>query len=106
MTARLRRFSATEIDDWISDPYSIYAKRILNLRLPDDIDRAPDAALRGNIVHDVLAAFVKEYSEGPLPDDALSQLRQFAEHFLNHLADPQWRVFWWPAFELLSWAVC
>ena len=103
VTARPRRFSATEIDDWISDPYSIYAKRILNLRPLDDIDRAPDAALRGNIVHDALAAFVKEYPEGPLPDDALSQLRQFGRTFFEPFWQiPSVRVFWWPAFELLS----
>ena len=46
---RPRRFSATEIDDWIIDPYSLYAKRILGLRQLDEIDRPVDAALRGNL---------------------------------------------------------
>ena len=100
---RPRTFSATEIDDWISDPYSIYAKRILGLRPLDDIDRAPDAALRGNIVHDALAAFIKAHPKGPFGSDALGELRAFGRRYF----EPFWqissvRVFWWPAFELMS----
>ena len=101
--ARPRTFSATEIDDWISDPYSIYAKRILGLRPLDEIDRAPDATLRGNIVHDALAAFIKAHPKGPLGSDALAELRAFGRRCF----EPFWqissvRVFWWPAFELMS----
>lgn len=100
---RPRTFSATEIDDWISDPYSIYAKRILGLRPLDDIDRAPDAALRGNIVHDALASFIKAHPKGPFGSDALGELRVFGRRYF----EPFWqissvRVFWWPAFELMS----
>lgn len=103
ISARPRTFSATEIDDWISDPYSIYAKRILGLRPLDEIDRAPDAALRGNIVHDALAAFIKAHPKGPLGSDALAELRAFGRRCF----EPFWqissvRVFWWPAFELMS----
>lgn len=103
ISARPRTFSATEIDDWISDPYSIYAKRILGLRPLDEIDRAPDAALRGNIVHDALAAFIKAHPKGPLGSNALAELRAFGRRCF----EPFWqissvRVFWWPAFELMS----
>ena len=103
ISARPRTFSATEIDDWISDPYSIYAKRILGLRPLDEIDRAPDATLRGNIVHDALAAFIKAHPKGPLGSDALAELRAFGRRCF----EPFWqissvRVFWWPAFELMS----
>ena len=103
VSARPRTFSATEIDTWISDPYSIYAKRILALRPLEDVDRVPDAALRGNIVHDALAAFIKEHPSGPLADDALANLRTYGRQYF----DPFWqipsvRVFWWPAFKLLS----
>ena len=44
---RPRQFSATEFDHWISDPYFIYAKKILKLSPLDPVDRRPDAALRG-----------------------------------------------------------
>ncbi len=101
--ARPRSFSAPEIDDWIADPYSIYAKRVLDLRPKDDLDRPIDAALRGNLVHDSLAAFLRAFPDGPLPDNALAELRSLA----RAVFDPYWqnptiRHFWWPAFETIA----
>ena len=101
--ARPRQFSATEIDDWIADPYSLYARRVLALRQLDDIDRPIDAALRGNLVHDSLAAFVKAFPRGPLPENAAAELLAMA----RRLFDPYWNVptvrfFWWPAFETMA----
>ena len=34
----------------------------------DDIDRLIDAALRGNLVHDPLAAFIKAFPHGPFSE--------------------------------------
>ncbi|MGC6452292.1 MAG: double-strand break repair helicase AddA [Candidatus Puniceispirillaceae bacterium] len=103
VTARPRRFSATEIDDWIADPYSLYAKRVLELYPQDDLDRPIDAALRGNLVHDALAAFLKTYPAGDLPQDSLAQLRAMARRlFEPYWRNPTVRHFWWPAFETLS----
>ena len=107
VSARPRRFSATEIDDWIADPYSLYARRVLGLRQLDEIDRPIDAALRGNLVHDTLAAFLTAFPRGPLPDNAVDELMAMARHQF----DPFWQIptvrhFWWPAFRTLaSWFV-
>ncbi len=107
VTARPRRFSATEIDDWIADPYSLYAKRVLGLRQLDEIDRPIDAALRGNLVHDTLAAFLVAFPRGALPENALEELVAIARRKF----DPYWQVptvrhFWWPAFRAMaSWFV-
>ena len=87
--ARPRSFSATEIDDWIADPYSIYAKRVLELRPKDDLDRPIDAALRGNLVHDSLAAFLRAFPEGPLLDNALADLRSLARACLTRTGSTQ-----------------
>lgn len=103
VAARPRRFSATEIDDWIADPYSLYAKRILGLRPQEELDRPIDAALRGNLVHDALAAFLKKHPAGALPEDALARLRTIARRlFEPHWQTPTVRHFWWPAFESIS----
>ena len=103
VAARPRRFSATEIDDWIADPYSLYAKRILKLRPQEDLDRPIDAALRGNLVHDALAAFLKDHPAGTLPEDALARLRATARRlFEPYWQNPTVRHFWWPAFETIS----
>ncbi len=103
ISARPREFSATEVDDWIADPYSVYAKRVLRLRPLDDLDRPIDAALRGNLVHDALASFLKAHPSGPLPDDALDQLRTVGRKmFTPWWQSPNVRVFWWPAFETVA----
>src|SRR6516165_5720610 len=39
--------SVTEIEDWLRDPYTIYAKHILRLRPLDPVDTEPGAAERG-----------------------------------------------------------
>ena len=103
VAARPRSFSATEIDDWIADPYSIYAKRVLGLRPKDDLDRPIDGALRGNIVHDTLAAFLRAFPAGPLPDNALAELQALGRvEFAPHWQHPTIRHFWWPAFETIA----
>ena len=101
--ARPRRFSATEIDDWIADPYSLYAKRILGLRQLEDLDRPIDAALRGTLVHATLAAFLTAFPRGDLPGDALDELLAIARRQF----DPFWQIptvrhFWWPAFATMA----
>ena len=101
--ARPRQFSATEIDDWITDPYSLYARRVLALRQLDDIDRPIDAALRGNLVHDSLAAFIKAFPHGPLPANAAAELLAIARRlFAPYWNIPTVRFFWWPAFETMA----
>ncbi|MGB2333193.1 MAG: double-strand break repair protein AddB [Candidatus Puniceispirillaceae bacterium] len=102
-SARPRRFSATEIDLWVTDPYAIYAKKILNLKPLDPIDRPPDAALRGNLVHAALAQFAKTYPTATLPDDALAQLLNFGKAaFGPHMQQPSVKYFWWPRFEIIA----
>jgi len=56
---RPRKFSATEFDKWITDPYAIYAKHILGLKALRPIDEVPGPALRGEIVHSLLADISK-----------------------------------------------
>ncbi len=54
------RLSVTEIKRLIRDPYAIYAKHVLGLRPLDPLMRAPDALLRGIVLHEVLERFVKD----------------------------------------------
>ncbi|SLN30641.1 double-strand break repair protein AddB [Roseisalinus antarcticus] len=64
---RPTQISVTEVQTLIRDPYAVYAKRVLGLRVLDPLVPAPDAPLRGTILHDALEAFVKD---GPDPADA------------------------------------
>ncbi|MGR3479130.1 double-strand break repair protein AddB [Salipiger marinus] len=63
--ARPRRLSVTEIKTLIRDPYAIYAKRVLRLTPLNPLQRAPDALLRGILIHEVLERFVKETQADP-----------------------------------------
>ena len=107
INVRPRQFSATEIDRWIDDPYAIYARRILNLRRLDELDPPPDAALRGTLVHDALAAFIADFPAGPLPANALEELiAQGRKIFAPQWHMPSVEFFWWPRFEAVaSWFI-
>ncbi len=102
---RPRQFSATEFDIWIGDPYQIYARKILRLRKLDDINKKPDAALRGTLIHNILAEYLKDYLTGPLPDDAFAKLPAAAKiSFSQYLSYAPVRLFWLQKFdEILKW---
>lgn len=74
--ARPRKLSVTRIEKLIRDPYAIYASYILNLKPLDDLTASPDAPLRGQAIHDVLEAFIRETARdlGPDPEARLMQI--------------------------------
>jgi RecB family exonuclease len=65
VTARPDHLTVTEIKRLIRDPYAIYARHILNLRPLDPLMRAPDALLRGTVLHEILEGFIRETLEHP-----------------------------------------
>ena len=65
LDARPNRLSVTEIKRLIRDPYAIYAKHVLGLRPLDPLMRAPDALLRGIVLHEVLERFIKDSMVAP-----------------------------------------
>lgn len=76
---RPRELPVTDIARLIRDPYAIYARRILNLRPLDSLRPEPDAALRGSVLHEILAEFAKV---DPRADDAREQLMAIADTVL------------------------
>ncbi len=76
--ARPNRLSVTEIKRLIRDPYAIYAKHVLRLRPLNPLMQAPDALLRGIVLHEVLERFIKESARDPshLTREALMDLAQ------------------------------
>jgi ATP-dependent helicase/nuclease subunit B len=100
--ARPTRLSVTEIEHWLRDPYTIYAKHILRLFPLDPIDMPPGAADRGTVIHGAIGDFTQEYAKG-LPDDALGELRALGrKHFAWLEEFPEARAFWWPRFERIA----
>ncbi|MDZ4866288.1 MAG: double-strand break repair protein AddB [Alphaproteobacteria bacterium] len=105
VAARPRKLPVTQIERWLRDPYSLYARQILRLKPLDAIDEAPGAADRGTKIHDALDKFVKAYPKD-LPSDDDEAFRALIEHgreaFGDLLQRPGVRGFWWPRFERIA----
>jgi ATP-dependent helicase/nuclease subunit B len=98
------RLSVTEIEDWLRDPYTIYAKHILKLAPLDPVDMPLTAADRGSAIHEALGDFTQAYRQ-TLPQDIVTELRSRGEkHFAALMEHPEARALWWPRFlRIASW---
>ena len=56
------KLSVTAIEDWLRDPYTIYAKYILKLDPLDPVDMPLSAADRGSAIHEALGEFTKTFA--------------------------------------------
>lgn len=102
LAARPTRMSVTQVETWIRDPYSIYAKRILGLQPLDDLEAEPGAADRGIVIHTALERFIQRHQDS-LPDDPLSALLQIGHDvFDEFVPSPSVRAFWWPRFQRIA----
>ena len=103
VAARPRKFSATEFDSWISDPYFIYAKKILKLKPLQPVDKRPDAALRGTLIHKAVAEFTEQFPSGDLPDTAADILYHIGEQtFAPYFWHPPIKAFWLARFRVIA----
>jgi ATP-dependent helicase/nuclease subunit B len=95
---RPKGLSVTDIENWLRDPYTIYAKYILRLAPLDPVDLAPGAAERGSIIHNAIGDFTQAYADG-LPADPAGALIELGRPHFAALDDfPEARAFWWPRF--------
>jgi ATP-dependent helicase/nuclease subunit B len=94
----------TAIEDWLRDPYTIYAKYILKLAPLDPVDMPLSAADRGSAIHDALGEFTQRFST-TLPDDPARALRSIGEKYFEPLMErPEARALWWPRFlRIAAW---
>ena len=100
--ARPTRLSVTEIEHWLRDPYTIYAKHILKLPQLEQVDEPPGAADRGTAIHAAIGEFAKLYAEH-LPEDPFGELIRIGRvHFAALDAYPEARAFWWPRYERIA----
>jgi ATP-dependent helicase/nuclease subunit B len=92
----------TAIEDWLRDPYTIYARYILRLDALDPVDMPLSAADRGSAIHDALGEFTQSFA-GALPDDPAHALRGIGEkYFLPLMERPEARALWWPRFQRIA----
>ena len=100
--ARPRDFSVTEIKTLIRDPYAIYAKHALKLRKLDPLLPAPDAAMRGIVIHEIMESFVKLAARDPknLTRDTLLQVVDTV--LAGSIPWPAARVMWRARIERIA----
>jgi len=95
---RPRQLSVTQVQNWLRDPYSIYARHILGLRKLDEVDLEPGPADRGTLLHAIMEEFTKAYPK-TLPPDARAKLLDIGKkHFAAYTEHPQVGAMWWPRF--------
>jgi ATP-dependent helicase/nuclease subunit B len=100
--ARPTSLSVTEIELWLRDPYSIYARHVLDLRPLDAVDTPPGARDRGTVVHGAIGDFTAQFKDA-LPDNIVAELLRLGEqHFLPLQDFPDAKAFWWPRFERIA----
>lgn len=102
--ARPRHLSVTRIEDWIANPYSIFARMILKLTPLEPLGAPPSAAMRGQIIHEALQIFAEQYPD-QLPKDSQQKLSEIAAELMDKISiHPQIGAFWQPRFErFASW---
>ncbi|WP_310497244.1 PD-(D/E)XK nuclease family protein, partial [Sandarakinorhabdus sp.] len=101
LALRPRQLSITDIDTLINDPFAFHAKAILRLRPLEALELDPTAAQRGQIIHGVMEAWIKQGHGTPdqLALIAAERLTTEAAHF------PLLRALWLPrAQNAITWA--
>ena len=102
LEARPAALSVTEIEHWLRDPYTIYAKHVLRLLAIDAVDTPPGGRDRGTLIHEAIGEFTEKFSVS-LPDNPVTHLLAFGEKHFAALADyPETRAFWWPRFMRIA----
>jgi ATP-dependent helicase/nuclease subunit B len=99
---RPKGLSVTEIEHWLRDPYTIYAKHILRLQPLDPVDADPGAAERGTFIHAAIGDFTRLFAK-ELPADPAGELIKLGRKHFAALQDfPEARAFWWPRFTRIA----
>lgn len=99
----LTELSITDVGALLSDPYALYAKRVLRVKAVDSLDKQPDVMLRGDIIHKALENFTKKFPH-ELPKDVRGEILKCGEEVFAPYEE--WNAdihaFWWPRFEAMA----
>ena len=79
-----RKLSITKITQWIRDPYSIYARYILDLEPLKPLDAKPGPAERGNAIHKAVENFTREFRDRLAPNAVQALSQRLAEQLIAY----------------------
>ena len=97
VASRPTRFSVTDVEKLIRNPYAIYARKVLKLEPLKAFAEAPANALRGQIFHQAIGEWNKAQAQGL---EAL--LAEGEKAFASLGNEARERKFWWPHFRRLA----
>jgi ATP-dependent helicase/nuclease subunit B len=83
LSARPRELPVTAVETLTRDPYAVYARYILKLRLMERPDEPVEARARGTAIHAAFEAFTRAWPD-ELPPDAAEQ---FVALYMQELRD-------------------
>ncbi len=99
--AKPRRFSVSDIDGFEDDKYAYYARKILGLYELESLDKEPDSAAFGEMIHAVLERFVAQHPHD-LPEHAYQKILLDAKAVMADLWErPAVKSLWWPRVEAI-----
>lgn len=104
--ARPNKFSVTEVEKLIRDPYAIYARKILRLEPLPDFARQADPPLRGTLFHEAIGNWNKLQPHSLLPDCFELLIAEGKKTFAPFMGDPEISSFWWPRFKRMARWLC
>lgn len=96
VAVRPRALPVTQIEKWLNDPYSVYARYILRLKPLKPLQQPVDAAIKGDLLHKMMDKFVRMHPI-KLPDDVQGAFLTIAQGELAQFSDdPALWSFWKP----------
>ena len=90
---RPKKLAITDISKLLSNPYQIYARKILQLQELNKIDYEPEYKEFGSFVHKALEEFVKN------PQQQENFIKKAQEIFAQYFISEESKLIWWPKFE-------
>ena len=104
LSARPRKMSASAFEKLLRDPYGVYAEYILKLKPLEDLTKEEDMRDFGNIVHNVLEEFNKEYPSKLPEKTAEILIEKGREAFKKSNMKNEKLSFWIPKMEkMMRW---
>lgn len=99
---RPKKLSVSSVKKWMSDPYGLYAEKILRLKKLDPLQKRASYAEKGQYIHKCLEEFLSLYPR-QLDNKALENLLEIGERYLeDYCPDVSQRAFWWNRFKAIA----